>query len=55
MNENGTRTNEVAISPALITILADMVEAALARDSKAAPVVASTQGQLAPSRESATT
>ena len=51
----GTRMDDGAVSPALVTILADMVEAALRRDSKAVAGVASTQGQPAPSKESDTT
>ena len=45
-------TNKGSISPALVSLLADMVEAALQRDSKVLAGVASTQGRRAPSKES---
>ena len=48
-------TNKGSISPALVSLLADMVEAALQRDSKVLAGVASTQGRRAPSKESDTT
>ena len=48
-------TKEGSISPALVSLLADMVEAALLRDSNPAAGVASTQGRRAPSKESDTT
>ena len=47
------RAGEGAISSALTTIIADMVEAALVRDSKAALGVASTKGRRAANKESA--
>lgn len=55
MSENGasdTPAGERAVSPTLVAVLADMVEAALRRGSKAASGVASTQDQLVPSKES---
>lgn len=46
-------TAERAASPVLVSILADMVEAALARDSARRSGVASTQDRPAPSKEAA--
>lgn len=57
MTENGaaeTRAEENGMSPALIIVLADMVEAALKRGAKARPGVSSTKDQPASSKESAT-
>ena len=47
-------TEEGTVSPLLVSLLADMIEAALERGAKETPGVASTQERPAPSKEGVT-